>query len=406
MNSRRHWFWVAPLALLVVSPAAAQTVEGLSPRTVLIGLGSAAAQATGSPSSNVGEVIADLVALQVSTAPIGSSAGGFTFTFDTSTRTFRRAASSLGPSFSERAITAGAGRASIGFNYLHSTYTSLDGHKLDDGSLQTIVFRNAAGTPLYTGRMTLDMKSDTLVVFANVAMNDWFDVGIAVPYVRLSLSGSSDILQSTGAVLAPVSGAASSSGFGDVALRAKARVFKQEGGGFAIGVDARVPTGDKEALIGSGVTRTLVSGIWSATRGRFLPHASGGFEYWANPFEVFDPITNKVAETGRHAMVYDGGVEFAASDRLTVNGELLGRMLQDGAALDFAVIQQIPNPQGITTAAVARATATTRNQVTAAFGLKFNFAGSALVSASVLLPMQDIGLRSRITPVIGIDWGF
>ncbi|MBI3401842.1 MAG: transporter [Acidobacteria bacterium] len=406
MNPRRRWFWVAPCLLLVVSPAAAQTVQGLSPRTVLIGLGTAASQATGS-GSNVGEVIADLVALQVSTAPIGSSAGGFTFVFDSSTRTFRRAASSLGPSFSERAITAGAGRANIGFNYLHSTYTSLDGSKLDDGSLQTIVFRASSGAPLYTGRMRLDMKSDTLVTFANVAMNDWFDVGIAVPYVRLSLSGSSDILeQSTGKLLAPVSGAASSSGFGDIALRAKARVYKQEGGGFAIGIDARIPTGDKEALIGSGVARTLVSGIWSATRGRFLPHASGGFEYWANPFEVFDPVTNQVAQTGRHALVYDGGVEFAASDRLTVNGELLGRSLRDGAALDYAVIPQIANPQGIATSAVARATATTRNQVTAAAGVKWNFAGSALISASVLLPMQDIGLRARITPVIGIDWGF
>ena len=66
----------------------------------------------------MGAVIADLVGLEVSTAPIGSSAGGFTFTFDPVTRAFERAAPSFGPMFGERAITAGEGRASFGINYI------------------------------------------------------------------------------------------------------------------------------------------------------------------------------------------------------------------------------------------------------------------------------------------------
>ena len=74
----------------------------------------------GSGVSNVGDVIADLVGLEVSTAPIGSSAGGFTFTFDPVTRAFERAAPSFGPMFGERAITAGEGRASFGINYIRT----------------------------------------------------------------------------------------------------------------------------------------------------------------------------------------------------------------------------------------------------------------------------------------------
>ena len=73
------------------------TDTGLSPRQVLLQLTNAAGESTGV--SNIGQVIADLVGLEVSTAPLGSSAGGFTFTFDPATRSFARAASSCGPMF-------------------------------------------------------------------------------------------------------------------------------------------------------------------------------------------------------------------------------------------------------------------------------------------------------------------
>ena len=82
----------AVLALLpgLAGAQTAATDTGLSPRQVLIRLTSAAG--AGSGVSNIGEAISDLVGLEVSTAPIGSSAGGFTFTFDPATRSFMRAA--------------------------------------------------------------------------------------------------------------------------------------------------------------------------------------------------------------------------------------------------------------------------------------------------------------------------
>src|SRR5688572_262367 len=176
---------VAVWAVMVWAPAAqAQTVEtaetGLTPRQVLLRLTNAAGE--GSGVSNVGEVIADLVGLEVSTAPIGSSAGGFTFTFDPATRSFSRAAPSFGPMFGERAITAGEGRAGFGINYLHTGYDTLDGVNIRDGSLTTVSLRSGA-TSLFDGTAELDITTDTFVFFANVALNRWFDAAIAVPYV-------------------------------------------------------------------------------------------------------------------------------------------------------------------------------------------------------------------------------
>ena len=404
----RH-LWFAFTVLAVAStPAFGQatpppTVEtGLSPRQVLIRLGSAAGQASGGgPLSNVGEVLADLVGLEISTAPLGSSAGGFTFTFDPVSRTFSRAAPSFGPSFSERAVTAGAGRASFGFNYIRASYDSIEGRNLRGGALQTVALLDRGGEPLYVGAADLSITAETLVLFTNIALNDRLDVDLAVPYVRVDIRGQ-HLMD-----LEEVSGEGSAAGLGDVAVRAKLRLLEQDGGGFSLGADVRLPTGDKEALLGTGVTRALLSGIWSASLGPVSPHASGGFEYWANPFEVRDPLTGVNVPAGRHAVTYEAGVEWPASDRVTFNTEVLGRWIRHGARLDYVPLAVRPgNPFGIASALVATASPSGLHRTAVAAGVKWNAGGSALITASVLIPLREAGLRDRFTPVIGLDWGF
>jgi hypothetical protein len=392
---------VLAICLLYALPGivAAQTTTdtGLSPRQVLLQLTNAAGESSGV--SNVGQVIADLVGLEVSTAPIGSSAGGFTFTFDPATRSFARAAPSFGPMFGERAITAGEGRASFGINYIRTTYDTFDGVDLRDGSFQTVALR-AGSTPSFAGSAQLDITTDTLVLFSNVALNSWFDAAVAVPYINLRIDGTHQI----GDRIAE--GTASAAGIGDVALRGKIRLYTQEQGGVALGIDLRVPTGDPEAMLGAGVSRTLVSGIWSTTAGALAPHASFGFEYWSDPFRVYDPLVQAPVDAGRHGVVYDAGVEWAATDRVTVNGELMGRTIADGGRLAYRDLPLRPNPFGLTAASVASVDPRGLHRVSVAGGLKWNFAGTALLTASLVLPVNDAGLRDQFTPIVGLDWGF
>ncbi len=74
--------------------------------------------------------------VQLSTFPIGSSAGGFSYQFDPALGTFKRASTSFGPLFAERAQTIGRGRLSGGFNYQHTRYDTFEGVNLDDGSIK------------------------------------------------------------------------------------------------------------------------------------------------------------------------------------------------------------------------------------------------------------------------------
>ena len=39
-------------------------------------------------------------------------------------------------------------------------------------------------------------------------------------------------------------------------------------------------------------------------------------------------------------------------------------------------------------------------------GAKWNLFRSALLTVNVLVSLNDNGLRTRLTPVVGIDWGF
>ena len=395
----RHLLTAFAVLALLPGLAGAQTAAtdtGLSPRQVLIRLTSAAG--AGSGVSNIGEAISDLVGLEVSTAPIGSSAGGFTFTFDPATRSFMRAAPSFGPMFGDRAITAGEGRAGIGLNFIHATYDALDGIAIGDGSLQTVVFHGGSAPP--AGAAALTITSDTVVMFANLSLNRWFDASLAAPWVTLRLDGTHTIAGQQAI------GSATAQGLGDVALRGKMRLYQRGQGGVALGVDLRLPTGDPEAMLGAGVTRTLVSGIWSGTVGRVAPHASFGYEFWSDPFRAFDPLQQAPVDAGKNGTLLQAGVEWAATSRLTVNGEFMQRTIRNGARLAYKDVPMRSNPFGLTSASVASIDPRGLDRASIAGGIKWNLAGTALVTANVLLPMTDAGLVDHLTPVFGLDWGF
>ena len=390
----------ATVALLPVLAAAQTTTTttstGLSPRQVLIKLTSAAG--AGSGVSNIGEAIADLVGLEVSTAPIGSSAGGFTFVFDPATRSFTRAASSFGPMFGDRAITAGEGRAGLGVNFIHATYDALDGIAIDDGSLRTIVFHGGSSAPVGTAALTI--TSDTVVTFANLALNRWFDASVAAPWVTLHLQGTHAISGQEAI------GSATAQGLGDVAVRGKLRVYQQGQGGVALGVDLRLPTGDPEAMLGAGVTRTLVSGIWSGTVGPLAPHASFGYEFWSDPFRAFDPLQQAPIDAGKNGTLLQGGVEWAATSRVTINGEFMRRTIRNGARLTYKDVPLPANAFGLTSASIASIDPRGLDRASVAAGIKWNMAGTALLTANVLMPITDAGLVDHLTPIVGLDWGF
>src|SRR6266850_1997610 len=152
------------------------------------------------------------MATQFSTFPLGSSSGGMTYVFDESLGTFRRGSSSFGPMFAERALTIGRRKLSVGFNYQRTSYDTFEGRNLDDGAIKFYLRHQDCCTlnlpaplvlepdgtrlsPPFEGDLieaTLSLKATThtTAMFANYGVTDRWDVGVAVPFVRVNLDAS------------------------------------------------------------------------------------------------------------------------------------------------------------------------------------------------------------------------
>ena len=86
----------------------------------------------GALSKNSSAVLYQLFLGETTTFPIGSSAGGFTWIFDSSLLVPVRRSRSFGPMFAERPFTTGKGSLSVGVSFQHTRFESVAGQSLAD----------------------------------------------------------------------------------------------------------------------------------------------------------------------------------------------------------------------------------------------------------------------------------
>ncbi|HMF07939.1 MAG TPA: hypothetical protein VKJ00_02310, partial [Thermoanaerobaculia bacterium] len=84
------------------------------------------------------ETLNQSIAQQLSTFPLASSAGGFTYTFDPNLGVFTRSTDSFGPIYAERVDTIGKNRFNIGLNFSHYTFDHINDISLQGGGLKAV----------------------------------------------------------------------------------------------------------------------------------------------------------------------------------------------------------------------------------------------------------------------------
>ncbi|MGH9374268.1 MAG: hypothetical protein ACRD15_22355, partial [Vicinamibacterales bacterium] len=144
----------------------------------------------------------DRLRAHFATVPLGSSTGGFTYSFDEASGLYTRSSESFGPAFTERAATIGQRKLSIGFNYQHTSFDTFSGEELRDGSIMFFLPHTdccAADAPppsaqnpgfegdLVQAALRLNATTDTVALFANYGLTDRLDVGLAIPITRVDL---------------------------------------------------------------------------------------------------------------------------------------------------------------------------------------------------------------------------
>ena len=213
---------------------------------------------------------------QLSTFPLGSSAGGFSYTFDPALGTYSRSTNSFGPSFAERAVTLGKNKWAFGANYQHATYKTFEGKDLDDGDIRfylTHLVTLAPSSRATSSAGALDGPQDRHVCALRQLRRHRLARhrrGAANPARTLDASVKADILRlatlDTGptAAIHTFTGGLSSatftdggtaSGIGDILLRAKYRFLDTKGGGMAVALDFRAPDRGRGQPLGTGATQ-------------------------------------------------------------------------------------------------------------------------------------------------------
>jgi hypothetical protein len=334
------------------------------------------------------DAISTLLLNELSTLPISSSSGGFTYRLEPTLGTTLRSSDSFGPFFSERSLTAGAGQISFGVSYQYARYTDIDGRDLRNGTLIATASKLTTETaPFDVETLTLRLRSDTMTLQTNIGVTDRLDVGAVLPFIRLQLDGQRvDNYRGAEALQAIASG--TSSGLGDLVLRSKYNVVRRGASGLAFGVEARLPTGDEDNLLGSGQTTVAPRAIASYEGARVGVHGTGG--YILGGFsDVLD---------------LSGAIAAAATPRLTLVGELSVRRFSSLGRLASSTALH-PTLTNVETVRLGTTDEATTRMIMLA-GLKWNVASTWLLNVNVTHPLTDAGLNAGWTPTLTLDRSF
>lgn len=405
------------------------------------------------------------IAVQLATFPLSSSSGGFSYTVDPSTGAVRPMSATFGPLFAERALTIGEGQFNFGLTYQHVTYDSFEGVDLRSGDMRFYLQHNnccgsAAGPADPNGpgdlepfferdlmETTLGLQVDTnsVAFFGTYGVTDDLDVGLAIPIVSVSLdaTATAEIVRTATGAIPPlhsfdghgggtntIRSRASATGLGDVVLRGKYAFYRAPMAAVAAGLDIRLPTGDRNDLLGTGASQAKLYFIGSSEIGRFSPHVNFGYTFSSGnvspfvdqvvgapdvPYDANTPDVSAVKDLAVPDEInYAFGVNAAVLPRVTMAFDIVGRTLRDVPRFTVGrrtFESRTPGPLPSTPfqgaeELVFETTTGNMNLVLGAFGWKINVTGTLLLNMSFLVPMNDSGLQPDITPHVGFDYVF
>jgi len=377
-------------------------------------------------------------ASQVATSPSAATSAGYIFTFEKGALTNKPA--DLGPLLSDLPQTIGKHRLYVGASYQWIEFSKTGGKDLksftDEQGYQDDYEYGWHGL-----QASASLKMHNIDTYLYYGVTDRLDVSAVIPWSRVAMSFHSHCLandanqfQSDGAtycftigdtgytyqgftvydafIFAPNSGSRSSSGIGDVTLRAKYELLKRSRQGLALGLEYRLPTGDPLNLKGSGATGVRPFLAWGHN-GRISPHANVGFQYNGSSFDDvrdnLDPSTfaysNKLTSNKLpNTFTFSAGADFALNRRFDFDADLLDRVFSNDGSKGFQA--SFPAGYGNTALPVPVGFNGVKDKSTVILGAKGRLASHILFGASVMIDATNNGLSYKPSPIATLSYDF
>jgi len=381
------------------------------------------------------------IGIELSQLPIASPVAGFIFTGGAISPT-----ESFGPVLTDRAETIGRHKFFIGASYQYFNFDKVDGVDLKNfGAVLThepeptlcVTFPSIPcqnGEPIFTHDIVatqnrIDLRVHQMTFVATFGLTGRLDVSVAVPVldVRMGLTSSSTIfnfepppVNHAFNVTAPTateyipdptdpyhaifSNFHSKIGVGDVTLRTKLQAWQSqdEGSAVAVGLDARLPTGDAYSFLGSGTWGIHPFAIFSHS-GRFSPHATAGFEINGISVLAGDVTTQPTTKSKLPDLfTYSAGADFGLARRISLTGDFIGVSLLQAPKM---VANTFTDYAGGMHADISTTTATV-SELSVTAGGKLRLVGRLLLVGNVLFRVNDAGLHSKPAPLVGLSYTF
>jgi hypothetical protein len=363
------------------------------------------------------------LASQLTSVPLPSPAGGFTYTFDASLGTFKRTTESFGPILAERSETLGKKKFAFGVSYQSFSFDTIEGMDLEAIPAVFTHDNPVAGTgrdDLVTTVNSIRASTSQFTAFLTYGLSDHIDVSFALPIVDAELSAVSEatvrrIGTSSNTLVhyfrdangergstQQFRSSGSATGIGDVLVRVKASAVR----GLAVGADVRLPTGDEENLLGSGTlgVRPFLALSHSAKAGQRMlaPHLNVGYQ-WNGDSVVAGDIALGVKGNLPDQITYSAGFDFGLNKQLTLAVDLLGRTVIDSQRLSPVTFRAL---NGTSTFDDIQFEQASFSVLDGAVGLKVNGGGNFLLDFNLLFKLNDAGLRDKVVPMVGGEFSF
>jgi hypothetical protein len=225
----------------------------------------------------------------------------------------------------------------------------------------------------------------------------------------------------------------SATGVGDVVARVKWNAWSGEHVRFASGLDVRFPSGDALNFLGSG-SYGVKPFVVLSYKARVSPHVMVGYEWNSNSIVTSRQVTinvfgapqqqNKGLTTGQKGympsdFLYTAGIDAGITKWLTGAFDVVGaRFLRAGT--ESVTSQQFlapcsggctvaPSPNTVSMNSLLPHSDASYNVDNASFGVKIRpipKASRLVLTANVLVRLDDSGLHSKPAPLVGLGYTF
>jgi hypothetical protein len=368
--------------------------------------------------ANVLSFVTNAVGVTVSNIPISAASSGAVWG-KSETGLPVRTATSAGPVYAERAQTLGRGHLLLGVNVTNFDFTSIRGVPLNG-----LIFDFTHADDGDNDLGNTDFENDILEVRTDLSVNlfaatgvitygllDRVDLGVAVPLVHTSISGTSEAeiipaeqntphrfgTAANPSLTASASTSGSATGIGDIAARVKAHVVQGERVGMALLGEVRFPTGKEEDLLGSGEYSGRGLAIISARYGTFTPHLNAGYLYRGGDFQ-----NNAILATVGFDQLIGGWATFAAdaisewqvgTPKLTQSAPVvLNTPLGGGTSARIIPPSNIPESRD--------------HVVLGSVGFKFTAPSGITVVTNAVIPIRRGYLQPDVAWTAGLEYNF